>query len=310
MLKYVRVLVYCFKMIRVAIFSHYDKNNLIQNYVIYFLQKLSEFAETIIFVSDCDVSTGELEKIRPYIKYAITGRHGEYDFGSFKRGYLYVKENNLLKNCEELLFVNDSNYAPISSFKDMFDKMSLKNLDFWGATENKFENIPPHIQSYFYSFKPSVFNSEVFDNFIKSITKKERKHFVFMKYEVGLTVELEKAGFKWDVYSELSKISELAILRDYKNLIKISKSPFLKRNIVLLKEPQEAYPFFLKKFLNKYTDYDYELIKDDIAFNGQKFSLLMFLSYLRRKIIKVHLKAGRICLFGKWFCLKNNIENF
>lgn len=81
---------------RTAVFAHYDKNNLIQDYVVYYLSELKKYAEKIIFVSDSDVLPEELKKIEGIVEQSIIGRHGEYDFGSYKRGFLYAKENNLL----------------------------------------------------------------------------------------------------------------------------------------------------------------------------------------------------------------------
>lgn len=121
---------------RTAVFAHYDKNNLIQNYVVYYLSELKKCAEKIIFVSDSDVLPEELKKIEGIVEQSIIGRHGEYDFGSYKRGFLYAKENNLLTACEELILANDSCYAPLFPFEEMFSAMSKKPLDFWGATSS------------------------------------------------------------------------------------------------------------------------------------------------------------------------------
>ncbi len=44
-----------FNMNRVAVFAHYDKSNLIQDYVVYYLSELKKCAGKIIFVSDSDI---------------------------------------------------------------------------------------------------------------------------------------------------------------------------------------------------------------------------------------------------------------
>ena len=124
---------------RTAVFAHYDKNNLIQDYVVYYLSELKKCAEKIIFVSDSDVLPEELKKM-----------------------------------------ANDSCYAPLFPFEEMFSAMSKKPLDFWGATSSdsgikkEDENVYcrfNHIQSYFVVFKPAVFNSDIFNKFITSIKK-------------------------------------------------------------------------------------------------------------------------------------------
>ena len=36
---------------RAVVFAHYDKDNIVDDYVIYYIKALKEIAETIIFVS-------------------------------------------------------------------------------------------------------------------------------------------------------------------------------------------------------------------------------------------------------------------
>lgn len=59
---------------RTAVFAHYDKNNLIQDYVVYYLSELKKCAEKIIFVSDSDVLPEELKKIEGIVEQSIIGR--------------------------------------------------------------------------------------------------------------------------------------------------------------------------------------------------------------------------------------------
>ncbi len=108
----------------------------------------------------------------------------------------------LLDEAEELILANDSCYAPIYPFEQMFDKMSETNSDFWGITQNQFgimkvnnkyksANIS-HLQSYFLVLKKEVFNSSCFINFMNGIQKEANKQDIIIKYEIGLTQELEK----------------------------------------------------------------------------------------------------------------------
>ena len=44
----------------IVIFAHYDKNNCIDDYVIYYLEQLKLISKYIIFVSDSDLNKEEL----------------------------------------------------------------------------------------------------------------------------------------------------------------------------------------------------------------------------------------------------------
>ena len=50
---------------RLCVFAHYDRDGLIEDYVLYYLQALKEVCYDIIFVSDCDIQATELEKLFP-----------------------------------------------------------------------------------------------------------------------------------------------------------------------------------------------------------------------------------------------------
>jgi hypothetical protein len=43
-----------------------------------------------------------------YVDALIIGRHEEYDFGSYKRGYSYLREKGVLDKVDKLIFCNDS----------------------------------------------------------------------------------------------------------------------------------------------------------------------------------------------------------
>ena len=73
---------------RTAVFAHYDENNQIQDYVVFYLKHLKKFVKDIIFVSDSPVEENELKKISKYVKHIIAYHHGEYDFGSYKHNSL------------------------------------------------------------------------------------------------------------------------------------------------------------------------------------------------------------------------------
>lgn len=271
---------------RIAIFSHYSKFNIIEDYVVYLLKELKNYTDKIIFVSDCDnIADIELNKIQNYIHKSIIQNHQEYDFGSYKRGFEYILENNLLSNCEELIFINDSCYAPLFSFSNMFNKMSNENVDFWGITTNfnTYLGLDRHIQSYFLAFKSQVFESKVFKDFVLSISKEKSKKSLVRKYEIGLTKTLTNAGFKYDVMSEFSKNHYAAHILYFKDIVKRDKVPFIKRSIPLLKA--EVVPIGFKKLIIRNTNYDYDLINSDL-YNRQKMSFQYILVMLFKLLVR------------------------
>lgn len=121
---------------RVVVFAHYDKNNKIDDYVAYYLKSLKEVGCEVVFVSCCELDNSEIEKVKDYVIHSICEKHDEYDFGSYKRGFLYLK--NFLNVYDELVFANDSCYGPIYPISEVFANMEKEDCDFWGITKNNF----------------------------------------------------------------------------------------------------------------------------------------------------------------------------
>lgn len=293
-------------MTRVAVFAHYDKSNIIQEYVIYYLTELKKVCDKIIFVSDGNICEQELLKIKDIVIHSIAQKHGEYDFGSYKRGYIYAKEMNLLNNCDEFIIANDSCYGPLYEFQIMFDKMKTQEIDFWGVTANSVglhhEN-NPHVQSYFMVFKPNVFKSELFDNFIMSIKKEDNKPSIIINYEIGLSKLLVENGFKYEVYCKSSKYlqhshvySAYKLLKNDNNIL-VKTSLFRYTNI-----PPEVKASF--KWL-KASNYNIRLIKSDLKYNldkkGKSRHRKDRFKMYKRKIIRFSFKERTLLLLGKEF---------
>ena len=231
---------------RTAVFAHFDQNKCIRDYVVYYLKELKKFCSKIIFISDSDIKEEEKQKIIDICEYIEAKKHGEYDFGSYKRGYLYLKENDLLNNTDELIFANDSCY-------EMFETMDKKECDFWGITKNDFDiddRKNEHLQSYFFVLKKQIFTSEIFDKFITNVTHEDDKFDVVRKYEQGLTKVLKEAGFNFAYYSKDYKVKCPHILA-WKKLLIDDKIPFLKANVIRLKEYRLMFPFGWKKIMKK-----------------------------------------------------------
>jgi lipopolysaccharide biosynthesis protein len=154
-------------------------------YVVKYIEELKKVADDIIFVSDCDLSTTEIQKISHLCLRVIAYNHGESnDFGSYKRGLIFLK--NKLDQYDEIILANDSCYC-VNFFAPIFDKMKNVKCDFWGMTDNKEKGVPHHLQSYFIVFKKSVFTHEAFYFFFENLKKQKNKIDIILLYEVGLT---------------------------------------------------------------------------------------------------------------------------
>ncbi|MBE6461488.1 MAG: DUF616 domain-containing protein [Alphaproteobacteria bacterium] len=184
---------------KVAIFASFFTDGIIPDYVVYYLEKLKAVTDNIIFIADNPVFASEMDKIKPYCTYAVCKRHGEYDFGSYKRGVLYLARKQALDKISSLILCNDSCFGPVGgSFVDMFNIMRTKKCDFWGVLDN--QDLSPHVQSYFMCFKSNVLKNKCFYDFFASVKKQKSVEEVIRCYELGTTKYFVEAGFVYKTY--------------------------------------------------------------------------------------------------------------
>jgi lipopolysaccharide biosynthesis protein len=220
---------------RLCIFAHYDRDNLVDEYVLYFLQNLKTVSNQIIFVTTSNIAKDEMAKIKRYCDKIIIRENQGYDFVSWQEGLKAISGNS---DFDELVFCNDSVYGPLYPLPDVFDTMSSKNCDFWGITDSY--EINYHLQSYFLVFKKNVIRSEIFQRFWNDVKTESSKNEVIKKYEVGITRAFISAGFKPQAYLPTSLLTSI-ILR-----IKI---------ISVLKHPFNAVKLVLYNFIQKNMDF-------------------------------------------------------
>lgn len=79
-----------------AVFAAYSADGTVSDYVIDYLRALKEIAPNIVYVTDNPIPESEIAKLRPYVSHLIARRHGEYDWGSYKRGFAWLKRQNAL----------------------------------------------------------------------------------------------------------------------------------------------------------------------------------------------------------------------
>lgn len=266
---------------RVAVFAHFDIKNRVDDYVLYYLKELKKICSKIIFVSSCELPKEELEKVTKYA-IAILEKHNEYDFGSYKRGFFYAKNNGLLEKIDELIFANDSCYGPFKPLENIFALMEDSCADFWGLSKNKygfkkkinklFYCVSPHIQTYFIVFRANVFNSEDFEQFMSNIKEEKEKNEIIFKYEVGLTQFLEQKGYKSDFYLKEYYNCNNPVIYQWRRILTHTNFPFVKCSLLRLNNSFHTTIVGWKEVLALYY-YPKGLVEKNLEYTIRKKSL-------------------------------------
>lgn len=217
---------------RLFIFASYDKENMIDEALLYYLRALDKLGD-IIFTMDNDAPAAELAKVKalPNVIHAAAVRHGEYDFGSYKRGYEYAAKKDILKKYDFIYFVNDSVYGPLRDLGPILEKMEAENAgNAFGmiglhSTLKEQYGYPDHVQSWFVGIAASLCATPWFEQFMKSVEHQESKNQIIWKYEIGLSQLLMSHNVK--IGRLENKISGLKMYAGH-----VKGMPFLKKATV------------------------------------------------------------------------------
>jgi len=188
---------------RIAFFAHYDPDGIVEDYVLHYLAGLIDSGvDCVLFASDCDLRTAEVDKLPAGVKVVHASRHGEYDFGSWKRCLATLSQSELAR-FDELILCNDSCYGPLFSLAPMFAHMEKVECDYWGVTQVRYWG--GYYPSYFLVVRSKVLNDPDFGTFLKNVEQFSNKEDYCRRYEVGLNRFLEKQGYAGGCYLEQYK---------------------------------------------------------------------------------------------------------
>ena len=217
---------------RLAIFAHYDRDDLLDDYVLYYLAALKHVVKNIVFVSASSLPDASVNRLKTICDTVVLRENVGYDFGSWQAGLHAVRE---MSTYDEVIICNDSVYGPLFPLVELFGKMEAIDCDFWGVTESR--DIPYHLQSYFLAFRRPVIASPFFTNFWQSVKSEEDKGTVIRKYEVGLTQTLLEAGFRSAVYAGYKPSDRDTLKRRIINIFKRRIISILKGNPLRMVNP-------------------------------------------------------------------------
>ena len=170
---------------RLFLFAFYDPQGVVGEAALRYLEALRPLGD-VILATDCDLLPGEEDKFAPFTRSFQAARHGEYDFGSYKRAYLAAD----LTGYDAVYLVNDSVVGPLFPLEPYLQRMESLGMDAFGLAYNPSRH-GRHLQSWFIGLKPAVFRAPWFREFLAGVTAAGSKEEVCARYENGLARLLE-----------------------------------------------------------------------------------------------------------------------
>ena len=170
---------------RLFLFAYYDPQGVVGEAVLRYLEALHVLGDTVL-AGDCDLQPGEGNKFAPLVVSYTASRHGEYDFGSYKRAFQQAD----LSGYDVVYLVNDSVVGPLRPLEPYLQRMEALGTDAFGLVLHPSRK-ERHLQSWFIGLKPSVFRAPWFAEFLSGVEAVGRKEDVCIRYENGLARLLE-----------------------------------------------------------------------------------------------------------------------
>lgn len=270
---------------RLGVFVFYDKDGIVDDYVIYLLNDLKENLDRLVIVCNGALTPDgrdRLEKISPEVY--VHENHG-YDVGAYKAAFDdYVGWDEILQY-DELVLCNDTFYGPFWPFKQVFAKMEERpKLDFWGLTvhskmvgsywkeHSNYGYLPEHLQSYFLVVRNRLLHAREFRLYWDKIDLDfDTVDGAIANFETTFTKTFSDAGFRWAPYADTRALDDKKNqyifnrnVYDCADLITKFGCPVLKRRAFiwdnLLEASDGGNTARAMKYIEENTSYDTQMI--------------------------------------------------
>lgn len=269
---------------RLGIYAIYDKDGIVDDYIIYFLKDLKENLTDLVIVCNGGINDEGRSKLDRLTDQVYIRPNSGFDCGAYKFALLEVLGREKVCSYDELLLANDTVYGPFYPFKTVFDKMDKLDIDFWGLTEQPEsvllshiqggEATPAHIQSYFINVKQRLLRDKSFFEFWQEL---EPESFSFtdaiINWELGFNRRFSRNGFSSAAYVDYSEFYEgdpkqnlNLTAEDVFGMVIEHRHPVAKRKalardisrVMKASAGENANAFF--EYIDKRTNYDSSLI--------------------------------------------------
>lgn len=273
---------------RVVIFVFYDQDGIVDRYVEYLLADLCQNLERLVIVCNGALQDQGRSRLSAYSDCIIQRENEGYDIWGYKAGIDMLGWEEICRY-DELILCNDSVMGPVYPFREMFDEMSSRKVDFWGITKhyeaegNPFvqdinAQLPEHIQSYFMVFRRNILNDNRFQEYWARLPMLHSYRDAVSYHEINFTARLADMGYAYDIYADTDEYREYTpnpVMACPDILVSAKKCPVVKKRVfvwdygVSLHETAGGAPARLMDYLEQHTDFDVNLIWDNILRTGR-----------------------------------------
>lgn len=268
---------------RLIIYFFYDKDGIVDRYVPYMLEDLNKNCSELFVVCNGKLTPKGRETFLAITPHLLVRENIGFDVWAYKAALEHYGWDRLAE-FDEVVLMNFTMFGPVYPFKEMFDEMNQRNLDFWGITKHHgypfdpfgtipYGYIPEHIQSSFICVRHDMLNSLEFHDYWDKMPEVNSYGEAVGKHEAIFTKKFTDCGFKSDVYvntDDLKEYTHYPLMIEAKELVKNRKCPVFKRKAFT----NEYYEFLncclgeptveLYGYLKEHSNYDLDMVWENL----------------------------------------------
>ena len=267
---------------RLGIFVFFDKDGIVDDYIVYLLDEICKYLERLIVVCNGSLTKDGKNIFERYSNEIFLRENVGFDVAAWQFALVEKVGAENLKKYDQLILFNDTFYGPFYSFGNIFSKMELQNVDFWGITVHgkaydgwgicEYGYLPEHIQSYFTVYEKQLIITDIFWNYWTSLPLAKSFSEAVCFHEVRQTKFFSDAGYSYSVLCDTRILengysySDNHYIYNPFMLIKNFNCPIVKRKAFItdrgfMLETNSAYGGMqVLTYLQKETLYDVNLI--------------------------------------------------
>ncbi|MFH0255788.1 rhamnan synthesis F family protein [Vibrio rumoiensis] len=224
---------------RAAFYLFYDKDGIVDDYILHKLTEFRKSVDSIFVVSNSALSISSRDKLETVSDVVYCRENVGFDVWAYKEALEVFGQETLLEY-DEIILLNYTFFGPIFPFEEMFDWSESKDVDFWGVSDHKemipnpFTGegvLPRHIQSHFIAIRRKLFSSQEFLKYWDEMPMINSYIDSVLMHESRFTEHFHSKGYSFNVYCNSENYPS-----DYPTFINVDQTirdrcPILKRRL-------------------------------------------------------------------------------
>lgn len=296
---------------RLGIFCFYDIDGVVDEYIVYLLNDLSDNLDRLVIVVNGSLSVKGRQKLERFSKEILIRENRGFDAAAWKYALVNIGFDRVAEY-DELVLFNDSFYGPLYPFESVFSEMNSQRVDLWGLTIQGAARycehyVAEHIQSYFVVFRNSILRDIRFKAYWDDMKQATSFTEAVLYNESLLTKYFADIGYKYMSYCNIAEITlktgEVINNYAYNQMMVLDKYklPIVKRkNLTINKQELIDYnradePRKVLEYIKENYNYDLNLI---YSYMLRKFNILDIKTWLNLYYVlprqAVHIQNAKI----------------